>query len=229
MKTLEQIIVGLGKRFEAEMTEELLQLLERTAAHINRFVREVTLQSFESICKSHSSKGLEKVGIRIAKVIRAGLSDNWSQVRYASSLAARAFFDTVVVEHHREYFPILLPPLCLNRYYTAAGVRIHVLESWKKLVFSQGLESGAGLVAEFIDDIVVYFAQQARADNHTVRQAACHCIVELATKVDHQAVSKHVTTLVEALMACFKDEAWAVRDAACIGLLLCFTFRVCQI
>jgi len=100
----------------------------------------------------------------------------------------------------------------------AAGVRTYALESWKKLVHTLGLESGAGLVAEFIDDVVAYFAQQAMADNHAVREAACHCIAELGTKVDHQAVGKHVPILLDVLIACFKDMSWPVRDAACVAL-----------
>ena len=61
---------------------------------------------------------------------------------------------------------------------------------------------------------------QATADNHAVREASCHCIAELALKVapvNRESVSQHVTILLDALIACFKDESWPVRDAACIA------------
>jgi hypothetical protein len=67
---------------------------------------------------------------------------------------------------------------------------------------------------------------QSQADNHAVREAACHCIAELCTKVVQNEESKapfkpHITSLLEALLDCFKDESWPVRDAACVA---CGTF-----
>eukprot|EP01083_Nonionella_stella_P246082 854784_1 len=104
--------------------------------------------------------------------------------------------------------------MCINRYYVAAGVRVFSLESWKLLVGNNGRK----FVAEYIFYIQKFFSYQAKADNHAVREAACHCIAELATKIDHLACIKYIPNLLDALIACFKDMSWPVRDAACVAL-----------
>jgi len=56
-----------------------------------------------------------------------------------------------------------------------------------------------------------------------VREAACHCISELCSKVvqenpeNKKCFEKHIENLLSALVDCFKDESWPVRDAACIA------------
>ncbi len=73
------------------------------------------------------------------------------------------------------YFPALLPPLCLNRYYMAEGVRIYCQQTWKAVVGDGGIK----YVEKYLDDVVAYYAACAGADNHAVREAACHCVAEL--------------------------------------------------
>lgn len=63
--------------------------------------------------------------------------------------------------------------------------------------------------------VVFYYVSQSKANNHAVREAACAVIAELMDKVDRQAVSPHVPDLLRALLLCFKDSSWPVRDAAC--------------
>lgn len=63
--------------------------------------------------------------------------------------------------------------------------------------------------------VVDYYISQSKANNHAVREAACACIAELMEKVDRPAVSPHVPALLKALIMCFKDMSWPVRDAAC--------------
>lgn len=63
--------------------------------------------------------------------------------------------------------------------------------------------------------VVFYYISQSKANNHAVREAACAVIAELMEKVDRQAVSPHVPDLLRALLLCFKDSSWPVRDAAC--------------
>lgn len=56
-----------------------------------------------------------------------------------------------------------------------------------------------------------------------MREAACACISELCTKVagtneaDKEPFRKHIEKLLNALVDCFKDESWPVRDAACVA------------
>jgi HEAT repeat len=60
-------------------------------------------------------------------------------------------------------------------------------------------------------------AHTAQANNHVVREGACHCIAEMAAKLDPAAVASHVPVLLTALLSCFSDESWPVRDAACVA------------
>ena len=60
-----------------------------------------------------------------AALIYKGLSDNWSQVRMASSSSCRSFLFALDDKKREEFYDLLLPPIALNRYYIAAGVRIH--------------------------------------------------------------------------------------------------------
>jgi len=50
-----------------------------------------------------------------------------------------------------------------------------------------------------------------------VREAACACISELGNRVDKDAVRPYVPRLLTALIECFRDESWPVRDASCVA------------
>lgn len=69
--------------------------------------------------------------------------------------------------------------------------------------------------------VVFYYISQSKANNHAVREAACAVIAELMEKVDKRAVSPHVPDLLRALLLCFKDSSWPVRDAACTACGRC--------
>lgn len=106
----------------------------------------------------------------------------------------------------------------MNRYYVAEGVRVYSIETWRKVFGEQGKE----VVSKYADDISTYYISQSQADNHAVREAACHCISELCSKVAVTDEAKdpfrdHISNLLEALVDCFKDESWPVRDAACVA------------
>lgn len=213
-KTVEQCVRGSGSEFTLKPEDKLFELMVRSTKHINRFVRECAFELVEAICISCDAEQMSTMESDLATLIAFGLTDNWSQVRYASSVAVRSFLKRLSIEQQEKYFPALLPPMCLNRYYVAAGVRTYSQETWRD-VFA---ENGANHVAQHIDSVVFYYVLQAKADNHAVREAACHCISELARKVNRKAVESHVRKLLDALIACFKDESWPVRDAACIAL-----------
>jgi hypothetical protein len=71
------------------------------------------------------------------------------KVRLAASITTRQFFLTFF-ENREEFYPVLLPKLCLNRYYKADGIRIYTQETWNLIA---GIE-GRSLVAKYIVDIV---------------------------------------------------------------------------
>ena len=59
---------------------------------------------------------------------------------------------------------------------------------------------------------VEFYVIQTEADNHAVREAACACVAELGAKVERDVVRPHVSRLLDALIVCFQDESWPVRD-----------------
>ena len=112
-----------------------------------------------------------------------------------------------------EYFPKILPRLCLNRYYMAEGVKLYNQETWKRVFGSEG----KSYVEKYLKDVVKYYVECTRADNHAVREAACHCIAELAIKLDKAVLGPFVDQLIQILLECFKDDSWPVRDTACVA------------
>jgi hypothetical protein len=67
----------------------------------------------------------------------------------------------------------------------------------------------------WLHQVVFYYISQSKASNHAVREASCAVIAELMDKVDRPAVAPHVPDLLRALLLCFKDSSWPVRDSAC--------------
>ncbi|GFY50793.1 uncharacterized protein TNIN_184761 [Trichonephila inaurata madagascariensis] len=230
MKCLQFMVDGCGENFKTFITNEFLELLFKTLSHTNRFVRETgyyvlgSLVNCGTSCKdnSYNAFAAENFGHQISAQLGVGLSDNWSQVRLASSECARKFLLSFENEDDREvFFPQLLPKMCLNRYYIADGVRIYSQESWRRIV----KENGRMFVKKYINNFVQHYISQTKADNHAVREAACACIAELASKVDQEATKHYVAQLLQTLLDCFCDDSWPVRDAACLAcgnFVLCF-------
>jgi hypothetical protein len=161
--------------------------------HINRFVREISyfvigaifLTSAEIFSSSDPVQSqvdhFREFSGDLVPIIAQGLGDNWSQVRYAASIAVRSFYaiakeDTVMRE---KYDPILVPRMCMNRYYVAEGVKIYSNDTWK-LVHG---EKGKDVICKYAQQVCQFYIDQSTADNHAVREAACHCISELCSKV----------------------------------------------
>ncbi|XP_014671947.1 PREDICTED: uncharacterized protein LOC106812561 [Priapulus caudatus] len=230
MKCLQACIEGCGHRFNPCVDQALLDLVFSVLKHTNRFVRETGYQ----VCAALVSVGVGTDGVTLktdnavyqhgdqfADYLALGLADNWSQVRLAASIATRKFMLSLPGEKERElFFPKLLPKMCLNRYYVAEGVRIYSQETWRQIAHTQGCY----LVEKYIADVQEYYIAQTKADNHAVREAACACIAELGSKIKQDAVRPFVPPLLDALLVCFNDDSWPVRDAACLA---CGNFIFC--
>eukprot|EP01129_Flabellula_baltica_P017535 TRINITY_DN9740_c0_g1_i1.p1 TRINITY_DN9740_c0_g1~~TRINITY_DN9740_c0_g1_i1.p1 ORF type:complete len:653 (+),score=131.19 TRINITY_DN9740_c0_g1_i1:64-1959(+) len=212
MIALSKIVSGCGSLFEPYLSESLIELLMSALTHKNRFVRETGYNMITTLCENCSIDTVSKISDDIADNISKGLSDNWSQVRFAASVAVRAF-GICMKDGFSKYHALLLPRMCLNRYYGAQGVRLYSLESWRQIAGLQGRE----LVVNFMPHFVEYYCKTCEADNHAVREAACNCIAELASKIDQEAVSPFVPRLLDSLYYCLKDASWPVRDAACVA------------
>jgi len=216
--------------------DPLFSNLEYSAVtHVNRHVRAAAIAVLEQVTISAGedekywhlleSGVLRKTNV---KVLKAGLADNWSQVRMAASVLNRVFWKTLKEtcnfsnDNLKQLYPVLIPRMCLNRFYLAQGVKLYSHQTWK-LVFP---DSGLEVVAQTIAPIVRYYVQMCDADNHVVREGACQAVAELAVKigmdeVHASALQPHVTILLQALLMCFHDESWPVRDEACLA---CGTF-----
>jgi HEAT repeat len=233
-------IASLGSNYFAKLQESdmetLLSNLEYSAiTHVNRHVRAAAIAVMEQLVVAAGNDQeywpyLESGGLRTTtiNILKAGLADNWSQVRMAASVLNRVFWSTLQetcqfpIENLQLLYPVLVPRMCLNRFYLAQGVKLYSHQTWK-LIFP---ENGVEVVAQSIASIVRYYVQMCDADNHVVREAACQAVAELSVKIgmdeQHSAVLQpHVTILLQALLMCFHDESWPVRDEACLA---CGTF-----
>ncbi|KAL9191093.1 hypothetical protein ACHAXT_000799 [Thalassiosira profunda] len=199
----------------------------------------------------------------LKETLRSTLADNWSQVRMAGSVLCRRFVRALLRIHSGcpnedsddeeeeeltefeaaagDLTPMLLPRMCLNRFYLAQGVKLYSQDTWQmvfgvhrahaaadELHSSEEAKGGGGMgaVARNAAPLCRYYSKMCDADNHAVREAACQGVAELAQKVGtHPAyaeyLSPYVTTLLQALLMCFHDESWPVRDEACLA---CGTF-----
>mmetsp|Transcript_27446 Transcript_27446/g.60408 ORF Transcript_27446/g.60408 Transcript_27446/m.60408 type:complete len:824 (+) Transcript_27446:216-2687(+) len=224
---------GDGKRSESNAAmDRLLQNLEYSSiTHVNRHVRAAAIAVLEQLIVAAGNNTaywpyLESGGLRktTVKILKAGLADNWSQVRMAASVLNRVFWSTLQetcqfpAENLEKLYAVLVPRMCLNRFYLAQGVKLYSHQTWK-LVFP---ENGVQVVAKSIAPVVRYYVQMCDADNHVVREGACQAVAELAVKIgmDEEiapVLQPHVTILLQALLMCFHDESWPVRDEACLA------------
>jgi hypothetical protein len=232
-------IASLGSKYyqvEGLELEPLLENAEHSAVtHVNRHVRAAAIAVLDQLTIAAGNDEqrwhlLETGPLRktIIKVLKAGLADNWSQVRMSASVLNRVFWKTLKevckfpIANLEQLYPVLIPRMCLNRFYLAQGVKLYSHQTWK-LVFP---ESGLDVVTQTIAPIVRYYVQMCDADNHVVREGACQAVAELAVKIGMNetyapALQPHVTILLQALLMCFHDESWPVRDEACLA---CGTF-----
>uniref|UniRef100_A0A6A7G1B8 Dynein axonemal assembly factor 5 TPR repeats domain-containing protein n=1 Tax=Hirondellea gigas TaxID=1518452 RepID=A0A6A7G1B8_9CRUS len=218
LNCLQEMIQGTGDLFTPYCDEELVVLIMATLTHANRFVRETGF----GVCAALVSNGFVNElsdgpvathGATLVQHLGLGLADNWSQVRLAASVATRKFLTSLPPCAQHSCYPALLPRICLNRYYVAEGVRLYSQETWRQVAGTEG----KSLVQQYMQHVVEYYIEATAADNHAVREAACACIAELATKLPGGSVQPYVEKLLEALLSCFTDDSWPVRDAACVA------------
>ncbi len=117
----------------------------------------------------------------------------------AASVLCRVFYSTLLdfadvnpamTKNTEEWltstYPILLPRMCLNRFYLAQGVKLYSHDTWRMLFERSeqfGCSGGIESVALNAAPICQYYVKMCDADNHAVREAGCQAIAELATKL----------------------------------------------
>ncbi|XP_065347238.1 uncharacterized protein LOC135944318 [Cloeon dipterum] len=201
------------------INEELILLLEGALGHRSHASREAAFYLAASLATSlaeaekNSHDGLVCFGDMLLERLAAGLADEWSPVRLAASVTVRKFLCALPDKSRKQFYPILLPRMCLNRYYEAEGVRIYSQETWRQVTGAMGKD----LVTQNMTHVVDFYCKSAIADCHSMREAACSCISEVATKIPAEAVRPFVPRLLDALLVGFNDDNWLVRDAACLA------------
>jgi hypothetical protein len=107
---------------------------------LNRFVREIAyfvvnaiFETSVGVQQTEHYETFKQFCDKLVPLVSQGLADNWSQVRYASSLCARSFYaaaagDSEILD---KYNGSLVPRMCLNRYYVAEGVRVYSNDTWR--------------------------------------------------------------------------------------------------
>eukprot|EP00775_Hariotina_reticulata_P005826 gene5826-6067_t len=229
MKAMQQLMEGTGQQVAPFITDDLLELLIRSVRHPNRYVRETAHFTIATLCEALEGPRLLGAGQDLAECLADGMTDNWSQVRYAACVATRNFMRCVGEDGER-FLPTLTGPMCLNRYYVAEGVRRFAQDTWRQVMGTSGPTQVAKHINQVTEKlfsgcwghpVVFYHISQSKASNHVVREAACAVIAELMDKVERPAVAPHVPDLLRALLLCFKDSSWPVRDAACTACGRC--------
>ena len=156
MRILQNIIEAMGVSLYDFALDRILQCIIKGVDHINRFVREISYFVINAIfltsAKIMAEKSEEDQAAQekvdkflsfcddLVPIVAKGLGDNWSQVRYAASQAVRAFYEIAKQDEalKERFGPLLVPRMCLNRYYVAEGVKIYSNETWRLVHGDQG-------------------------------------------------------------------------------------------
>jgi len=248
LHALAAFVDGCGGAYVTEedgvRDEKLLAALESCCNdHVNRHIRAAGIAVLDRMVLSVSAAEEDSVltdpGSDLRRVIMAVLkemlADNWSQVRMAASVLCRTFLLALIRTENEDgeddaldgLYPILIPRMCLNRFYLAQGVKLYSHDTWK-MVFPPGSPRRSGLqkVASCAGAVCRYYCKMCDADNHVVREGACQAVAELASKIGthpdlSESLSPYVPALLQSLLLCFHDESWPVRDEAALA---CGTF-----
>jgi len=70
-----------------------------------------------------------------------------------------------------------------------------------------------GMIEHCVKQVLEHYVRCSRTNNHTVREAACTCLAELAAKIDAEAVRPHVPIMLRTLITCLRDDSWPVRQS----------------
>lgn len=198
MKCLHFCVCGLGsERFKTCCDPDILTIVFKAVSHTNRFVRETGYDVLSTIIQNQGCEGSGEGNIsdyiRVAQQLRTGLGDNWSRV--SGLLSCHSSYSTLVIklssrsqvrmaalkttrllfqvppppgQSHQSLYPILLPPLCLSRYYVAEGVKVYSQQTWCEVTGGRGREILTGILEPTLD----YFVGESKSENHAVSHSS---------------------------------------------------------
>ena len=149
-------------------------------------------------------------GFEISQRLASGLEDNWAIVRLSSTIATKDFIFSLPKNQREKYLSLLLPRLCLNRYFSAEGVKVQSQKAWKDICGHDGRQ----LLAKNIEATVKYYQESCKSETYSVREAACHSLRESGVKIEPKIIEPHISSMLESLFFCCNDQLWPVRDVA---------------
>ena len=192
-------------------------LIRETAVHLNRYIRQAELEFIQVIMLQQLTGSLRwtDVGSQlVCTSICHGLCDDFSQVRFAATFAARHYLNAINDSDREEHvWKQLLPRICLNRHYPADGVKSASHETWN--MTTQG--RGKALVTMHLKEAFEYYSSQVENKSHMICEAACWVLGELGTIIDIDSITPYIETIMQLLGVCLADESWQVRGAACVA------------
>lgn len=210
-----------GKLLNVNGMQDVVMVVNDATYHDNRFVREAGLDVVCGVASAGQLEGVpveNDVSLTISNVwgdvLQRGLMDNWSQVRYRACEGVRMMFYGLKKEERKSVYDKFLPRICLNRHYVAEGVRVYSQHTWETVISSDGR-------AHILKDVGLYmdfYSSQCKAKNHAVREAACESMKELVLKLDASVMKPFAKWAAGELAEMFDDEAWPVRDHACVAM-----------
>jgi len=215
LETCSQTIQTLAVLKSTELTEtqaeRLLEVVK--TGHKSKALRETSQLLLAHIgCKAPS---VLLARLNLLPGLCQGLEDSWSPVRMQALHAVKVYLSHLSPTPAAQE-ALLLPRICLNRHYPAEGLRTLALETWRSYVG----EYGRNYLVTHISAVCQFYEAQSRAESAAAREAACHCMAELATKIEplaHEALSSFLPSLLSAALGCTEDADWAVQDAACLA------------
>ena len=215
LNCLAKIFSGLDTcSINGHLDAETLDILLTCVTHQNRFVRDTGYKVLTAVLVEQPQKTDDEDRCSlITEHLASGLSDNWSMVRLSSLQATRQFLLSLPPSDRGRHCPVLLPRICLNRYFSAEGVKRQAQRAWVDICGQEG----RALLSQHIEATVAYYRGCTEAESQPVREAACHCLAEVASKLDPEAVSPHLASILQSLTSLTSDPCWPVRDAASLA------------
>jgi hypothetical protein len=228
LQILRKLLEGRGRRggehdekFRIGIDRDILSVVIETTLHDNRHFREIGYMILSDVVQLSNRELRDTWADPIVDTLDVGLTDHWSEVRLAASIATATFLTLEGKYHSKElYLKRLLPKIALNRHHTADRLKSYSLDAWRTIL---GPKGGKEVLAANIDDTMTYYLQQIDTDDTGAREAACHALCELVMKLDESLMVCKVMMILEALMTAVRDDSWAVREAACSAIGECIS------
>ena len=216
-----ELVSGCGKTLDylQRASETELNLLIRdSAGHMNRYIRQATFEFIHALMVQYDPGSLswddgEYVHM-LCHCIASGLSDDFSQVRFPATFAARYFLLAINdCDRDAHIWAELLPRICLNRHYPADGVKNASLDMWGVVTEGKGRE----LVTKHVRVAYEHYASMVDNKSHLICEAACWVLGELGSIISADAVVPYLAGILNLLGVALGDDSWQVRGAACVA------------